>query len=721
MSVGGKNGTYPDLVAAYAASRPGDTIVIEPGTYFDDHQETPLQTPWGGVDVNVMHDLTIKCLPGAAFDARAAYGHNSYYAWRGGGNVAEGYIDVGQVGINPNTPNVLIEGCTFLHAGANSYNGAGVRLTSGDLTIINSAFRWNQDGVLLDPYIPDTGNVTLDHDTFDQDGNYNAGHSMYIGLARYFTLINSSSTNAAFGHAVKSRAANNIIENNVIGDTDSSLTGVGHTGAEFNIAELGNTIIKDNRVYKGPLASNPYFILTGVPDGVAWLNTTMTVEDNSFYNNDPGCTGQCTGPASLIWNQSLFPVTFKNNRLGGSAGFTTQIRNGTLIRGSARLLSGNVDTKTGAAVPEQNLLGFDFPRNTHNYSTTTKALTFKTARSENPGVVIGGAGHLTFDNNTKPGWAVVGGSGGITVNDSVGGMLRVSSAPGSTGNVLNLHSSSSVETGGGDVISFSGPLPYSSRGPMDRVVFPGGNAAVSDTPSSAAQGGEAWTILGKATIHAVDANLPRWASSVWPGGDLNLSGTFAWAFIWETGGTYAFHLTRATASSSTVAGSIVGGSATTELDNKAGDPFSIRTMPLEGVTFPDIPTAPTSDTPTLTVNAGDFSVYQGSRDLKIRAKSGTQTVNTTRANLNNPLLDNHGTEEFYFAAADGGATTINTQWDGGTFANDRWGTATGIAHGINRLVFTGFSGNPIANKREVGSDLSITLTNGKVIILKNVR
>lgn len=722
VSVGGASGTYVDLVAAYAASRSGDTIVIRPGTYFDDAKETPLKKSWQGTDVSINHDLTIKCMPGAIFDARQAYGQNSYYNWSGAGNVAKGYIEIGQVGVNPNTPNVLIDGCTFLHAGANSYNGAGVRLTSGNLTIINSTFRWNQDGLLLDPYIPDTGNITLDHDTFDQNGNYNAGHSMYIGLARYFTLINSSSTNAVYGHAVKSRAANNIIENNVIGDTDSSLTGTGHSGAEFDIAELGNTIIKNNKVYKGPLASNPYFILTGIPDGVAWFNTTMTIEDNSFYNNDPGNTGQVTGPASLMWNQSLFPVTFENNRLGGSAGFTRQIANGTLIRGSARILGGNVDINTGAAVPRKNLLGFDFPRDTRDYSTTTKPVTFTTGRAENPGAVIGGAGHLTFNNNTKPGWAVIGGSGGITVNDSVGGMIRVSSAPGSSGNRLNLRSSSTVETGGTDTISFTGPLPYSSRGPVNRIVLPGGNATVTDTPSSVAQGGEEWSVLGNATIHAVGANLPRWASSVWPGGNLDLSGTFATVFIWETGGTYTFHLAPVTASGSTVVGSLIGGSATTELDNKPGDPFSISTMPIERVSFPDIPSTPTSDTPTLTIESGTFSVNQGSLDLKIHVKSGTQTISTVRATFDNPLLNNHGTEEFYFNAADGGGTTtINTQWNGGTLANNRWGTATGVGHGINSLVFTGFSGNPIANKRQVGGDLHITLTNGKAIILKGVR
>ncbi len=62
-----------------------------------------------------------------------------------GGNVDKGIFVAGTEG---NTPNITIEGLTLTGAIDTSYNGAGIRYQSGNLTLINDTFSDNQDGIL---------------------------------------------------------------------------------------------------------------------------------------------------------------------------------------------------------------------------------------------------------------------------------------------------------------------------------------------------------------------------------------------------------------------------------------------------------------------------------------------------------------------------------------------------------------------------------------------
>ncbi len=65
-----------------------------------------------------------------------------------GENVDKGIFVSGTEG---NTPNVTIEGLTITGAFNPSYNGAGIRYQSGNLTLINDTIANNQDGILASP------------------------------------------------------------------------------------------------------------------------------------------------------------------------------------------------------------------------------------------------------------------------------------------------------------------------------------------------------------------------------------------------------------------------------------------------------------------------------------------------------------------------------------------------------------------------------------------
>ncbi len=102
-----------------------------------------------------------------------------------------------------------IEGMVFANIRVPDKNGAGIRLESGDLTVLQSWFRDSEQGLLAGAN--PAGTISIDKSTFTRLGTCEGGggcaHSIYVGDYGSLTVKRSRFEAGAGGHYVKSRAA----------------------------------------------------------------------------------------------------------------------------------------------------------------------------------------------------------------------------------------------------------------------------------------------------------------------------------------------------------------------------------------------------------------------------------------------------------------------------------------------------------------------------------
>ncbi len=132
----------------------------------------------------------------------------------------KGILVIGTAG---SSPNVTLNNLEFSGAAVsdnNGANGAGVRYQSGNLTINNSYFHDNQDGLLGTPEVNGTGSITINNTEFVNNGvgdpssaGYGLTHNLYVGDIQQLTVDNSYFNAPIVGNDIQSRAANTTIEN----------------------------------------------------------------------------------------------------------------------------------------------------------------------------------------------------------------------------------------------------------------------------------------------------------------------------------------------------------------------------------------------------------------------------------------------------------------------------------------------------------------------------
>lgn len=272
LSVGsGKQ--YQTLNAAIAASKPDDTIQVDTGLYLNDF-------------ARIDHSLTLRAVGGLVTLSATVSPPNG-----------KAIITEGAPGIS-----VAIDGFAFTGAAVPDANGAGIRYEGGDLTITNSYFYNNQNGILAggDP----NGTIIITHSEFAANGVGGNGstHNIYVGDIRSFTLADSFSHDANVGHEVKSRADNTTITNNRILDNASTAS------YEIDIPNGGNATITGNTIQQGPNSENPTIIAYG-EEGNLNPGNALLITGNTIIN-DLG-----RGPA--LWNATSTPAIFTGNATYG--------------------------------------------------------------------------------------------------------------------------------------------------------------------------------------------------------------------------------------------------------------------------------------------------------------------------------------------------------------------------------------------------------------------
>ena len=162
---------------AIGAARPGDTVQIQPGEYFDC---ATVRT--GGITIEGVGDPAKVLLTDKACGGKGLL-------------VIDG-------------DKVTVRNLTLTRARVPDGNGAGIRNEAANLTVDGVRFVNNQNGILSTP--AEGGTLLIKNSLFDRNGYCgNSGgcaHGIYVDRATLVRIENSTFTGTKQGHHIKSRA-----------------------------------------------------------------------------------------------------------------------------------------------------------------------------------------------------------------------------------------------------------------------------------------------------------------------------------------------------------------------------------------------------------------------------------------------------------------------------------------------------------------------------------
>lgn len=273
---------FPNLDAAVRAV--GDrqaTILIAPGTY----NECAVQE--AGV-------ITFKAVqPGTAIFEKETCEDKAALVLRGHGSTVDGLV--------------------FRGYSVNDGNGAGIRIETGDLNVVNSMFLDSQEGILGGS--PDGQKISIDRSTFSGlgqcDQSTNCAHSVYLINKGSVVITRSRFERGRGGHYVKLRTPNVRILDSSFDDS------AGHnTNYMIDLCEGGTGLISRNIFVQGADKENGSALIVVAAEARTYSSAGLRIEDNEA-SMTPGAGGNPAFVADLSHQQ----LAIGANRLSGMRAF----------------------------------------------------------------------------------------------------------------------------------------------------------------------------------------------------------------------------------------------------------------------------------------------------------------------------------------------------------------------------------------------------------------
>ncbi len=270
----GADQQYKQPSQAIAAAHDGDTIRIEPGTYFDCAIVRPSHLVIEGIGQNVV--MTDRPCGGKAL-----------------------------LIINGN--DTTIRNLTLQRVRVPDHNGAGIRAQGGNLTVENTRFINDEDGILT-VNNPRATIKIIGSQFIDNGGCFSNGfcaHAIYINHVGDVQVENSRFYDNHGGHSIKSRAFKTEVLNCAIEDGPE-----GTSSYLIDIPNGGTTTIVGNRLEKGPKAQNWATAITIGEEGVKQPTDSIIVKNNVLTND----TGH---PTTFVRNLTATPAQLSGNVFKG--------------------------------------------------------------------------------------------------------------------------------------------------------------------------------------------------------------------------------------------------------------------------------------------------------------------------------------------------------------------------------------------------------------------
>jgi hypothetical protein len=203
--------------------------------------------------------------------------------------------------------NVTIRAIEFAHARSSQRNGAGIRGEGTNLTIENSRFVDNENGILTGEN--PQSHIIIRDSVFTENGKCDlaCAHGIYIGQIALLEVSNSTFFQQYTGHHIKSRALRTEITGNVIKDGT-----VGTASYEIDIPDGGSLVLRDNIIEKGPDAANTFAAVSIGEESDANLTGELTIDSNTFINDN-------AAPTTFVRNRTATTAKFSGNVIQGKA------------------------------------------------------------------------------------------------------------------------------------------------------------------------------------------------------------------------------------------------------------------------------------------------------------------------------------------------------------------------------------------------------------------
>ncbi|MCC6988734.1 MAG: hypothetical protein IT181_07035, partial [Acidobacteria bacterium] len=306
--------TKPSQAVAFAQN--GDTVIIDPGDY---HGDSAIWT---------QNDLTLVGTPTQTRLFGDGPIPNAKAIW-----VTQG-------------ARITIEGIDFTATTVPDQNGAGIRAEGAGLTIRNSRFYNNENGILTSAN--PSSDILIEASEFSGNGRGDGfTHNIYIGGVKSFTLRSSWIHGAKVGHNVKSRALDNTIEYNRIDDEEAT------TSYSIDLPNAGNALIRGNVIRQGPNGENSALISYGAESG-ANPGRTLNVINNTFVNDRAAGNTFMTVVSSGVNGKLMNSLVFGTGTMLGGSGAGGVIEQATVRTSSGVVNKSTLDMHLTASSPARD-------------------------------------------------------------------------------------------------------------------------------------------------------------------------------------------------------------------------------------------------------------------------------------------------------------------------------------------------------------------------------
>lgn len=189
-------------LAAVFAQSPAPFTVVETGQSFGQLQQAVNAVADGKGTIAIAPGIYRQCAVQTA-------GSVSYLAAEPGSVTFDSVTCEGKAALVLRGREASVSGLVFRNMAVPDFNGAGIRLEQGNLTVAQSWFADSQQGILAGD--DQNGQIVIDKSTFSGlgtcEGSGGCAHSIYIGDYGHLRVTRSRFEKGNGGHYVKARAA----------------------------------------------------------------------------------------------------------------------------------------------------------------------------------------------------------------------------------------------------------------------------------------------------------------------------------------------------------------------------------------------------------------------------------------------------------------------------------------------------------------------------------
>ena len=193
---------------------------------------------------------TIRIAPGYHRDcAVQTAGRIAFVAAEAGRAIFDGVACEGKAALVLRGAGARVDGLVFQNMRVPDGNGAGIRLETSDLDVVNSLFRTSEEGILTADDAQAT--LTIDRSTFSRLGRCDRGlscaHSVYTGIYGKVVVTRTRFEKGSGGHYLKTRAIAVDINDNSFDDTQGMGTNYMVDLPSGSVGRIANNLFVQGR------------------------------------------------------------------------------------------------------------------------------------------------------------------------------------------------------------------------------------------------------------------------------------------------------------------------------------------------------------------------------------------------------------------------------------------------------------------------------------------